>query len=156
MLFQINKNVNKHFLYKNIKDNSSFFVFNIKTFKEKIYIYKFFGEDVLHIKQITNLYNEEIFLNLFSGSIFFCFIKSNEFLSNLISLYFNNLIDIKLDLVGVCYNNFFLNLNFNFANISNCLFLNFFIMFFLLLVYINLFFFKFILFLRNSLNIKKC
>lgn len=156
MLFQINKNVNKHFLYDNIKDNSSFFVFNIRNFQEKIYVFKYFGEDVLHIKQVINVYNEDIFLNLFSGNLFFCFIESNEFLNKLVNLYFYNLSEIKLDLVGICYNNFFLNFNFNFVNILNCLFLNFSIMFFLILIYINLFFLKIVLLLKKNLSKKKC
>lgn len=156
MLFQINKNVNKHFLYDYIKDNNSFFVFNIRNFQEKIYVFKYFGEDVLHIKQVINVYDEDIFLNLFSGNLFFCFIESNEFLNKLVNLYFYNLSEIKLDLVGICYNNFFLNFNFNFVNILNCLFLNFSIMFFLILIYINLFFFKIVLLLKKNLSKKKC
>lgn len=79
MLFQINKNVNKHFLYDNIKDNSSFFVFNIRNFQEKIYVFKYFGEDVLHIKQVINVYNEDIFLNLFSGNLFFVLLNQMNF-----------------------------------------------------------------------------
>ena len=80
MLFQVDKRVNMKFIYNFMKNDNSFFVFNVRNFQENFYIYNYFKGDILHIKQLNNFSQKDMFLGLFSGNIFFCFINSIDFL----------------------------------------------------------------------------
>lgn len=155
MLFQINKNINVKFLDNFIKNSNYFFVFNIKNKKEYNYIYNYFQGNIISMTKIGKVFEENLFLNLFSGNFFFCFVILSDFFKVLIDLFFFKITEYNLDLIGLCYNNFFLNFNLGYFNLNNCLFLNFSIILFLIFLFINLFFFKIVL-LLNSLVIKKC
>ena len=156
MLLQVNNIATKKFLYKFLKKNNYFFVFNVKNFQEIFYINEYFLGNILHSQQVISFFHENKILDLFSGNMYFCFVEANNFFDIFLDLYYSKLNKYNLDLIGICYNNYFLNLNLNCLNVLNCLSLNMFISFFLILLFINLFFFKFLLLLRSSLLLKKC
>jgi hypothetical protein len=156
MLLQVNNTANKKFLYKFLKKNNYFFVINVKSFQEIFHINDYFSGNILHSKQIINFFYENKILDIFSGNIYFCFVEALNFYDVFLDLYYSKLNKYNLDLVGVCYNNYFLNFNINYLNVLNCLSLNLFIFFFLILLFINLFFFKILVLLKSSLLLKKC
>ena len=59
MLFQINKKFSKKFLFTFLKNNDSFFVFNVRTYKESKILYNVFMGNVLHSKQMSDLFLEK-------------------------------------------------------------------------------------------------
>jgi len=156
MSFQVNKGMSKRFMYSFFKNYNSFFVFNVRDFQENLYLYNVFIGNVFHGKQLNKIFKKDMFFGLFAGNVFFCFVKSNKFIEVLLDLYYIHIKEKKLDLIGVCYNYKFFNFNINYSNIMNCLLLNFSIIFFLLLLFINLFLLKIVLVLKYSLFVKKC
>jgi hypothetical protein len=155
MLFQINKKFSKKFLFTFLKNNDSFFVFNVRTYKESKILYNVFMGNVLHSKQMSDLFLEKHHLSLFGGNSVFCFVKNSDFFQ----VYLNIIYDLDkygLDLIGICYNNYLLNLNLNYSNVISVLYSNFVVVFFLVCVFINLFFFKLLLLLKKTLSSKKC
>lgn len=156
MLLQVNNLASKKFLYKFLKKNNYFFVFNVKNFQEISYINDYFLGNILHSQQVMNFFYENKNMDIFSGNMYFCFVDENKFYNIFLDLYFSKLNKYNLDLIGICYNNYLLNLNIEYLNVLNCLFLNVFIAFFLILLFVNLFFLKFLLLLRSSLLLKKC
>jgi len=155
MLFQINRKFSKKFLFTFLKNNDSFFVFNVKTFKENKILYDVFRGNVLHSKQMSDLFLGKYAMDLFSGNTIFCFIKNSDFFQ----VYLNIIYDLNkhgLDLIGICYNNYLLNLNLNYSNVFSVLYSNFTVVFFLICMFINLFFFRVLMLLRKTLSLKKC
>jgi hypothetical protein len=155
MLFQINRKFNKRFLFTFLKNNDSFFVFNVRTFKESKILYDVFMGNVLHSKQMSDLFLGKYTMELFGGNTIFCFVKNSDFFQ----VYLNIIYDLNkfgLDLIGICYNNYLLNLNLNYSNVFSVLYSNFTVVFFLICMFINLFFFRILLLLKKVLFLKKC
>lgn len=156
MLLKLNNLFSKKFLINFIYNKNFFFVFDVKNVDELTFIYEYFSDNVLHLKQIVNFYGNNVSLSLFSGNSYFCFIDSSQFFSILVDLYHNKLVHFNLNLVGICYNNYFLNFNMNYFNVLSSFFLNTFIVFFICLLFVNLFFFKIVFLLKKIFVLKIC
>ena len=156
MLLKINNIFYRKSLVNFVNSNNFFFVFNVKTSSELNFLYEYFLDNVLHSKQLINFYGKNLIFDLFSGNSYFCFVDSVKFVNILLDLYYVNLSKFNLDLVGICYNNYFLNLNINYLNVQNNFYLNLCVLFFICLLFINLFFSKVILLLKKLLVLKKC
>jgi hypothetical protein len=141
MLFQLNRKCNKKFLFTFLQNNNYFFVFNVKTYKEMKILYNIFMGSILHSKQLINLFLKKYSLDLFGGNTFFCFVNDLNFFDIYLNIIFN-LNKYNLDLIGICYNGYFLNLNLKVSNITNVLYSNFTIVIYQICIVVNLFFFK--------------
>lgn len=155
MLLQINNTINKRFLFNFLKKNNYFFVFNVENFKEVSFLYDYFMGKISHSKQFINFFDKDK-IELFAGNTFFCFVDFIDFFKIFLDLVCFKNAEYNLNLVGICYNNYFLNFNLNYLNVFNCLYLNLVIVYFLLLLFVNLFLFKFVLLLKQNLFLKKC
>lgn len=155
-MLMLNKNVKKVVSYGFINNFNCFFVFNVRNLNENIYLNSYFIKHNLHPKNELKFFYENLSLELFSGNVVYCFVDHVDFFNKLLDLYFFKIVEYELDLIGVCYKNYFLNFNLSYSNVLNCLYLNFSIIFFLVLLFINLFFFKLCLIFRVNMNIKKC
>lgn len=155
MLLQVNNRINKKFLYKNISKSNYFFIFNIENSQNISFFYDYFIGNVSHSKQIINFLNKDK-IELFAGNTYFCFVESSNFFKIFLDLYFFKIGQYKLDLVGICYNNFFLNFNMNYFNVLNIFYLNLVIIYFVVLSFICMFLFKLVLLFKKSLLLKKC
>ena len=156
MLLKVNNTISKKFLSKLIKTNNYFFVFNINDLKDINTLYTYFSSNILHSKQVMNFFFKKDVLNLFSGNTYFCFVDSKNFFTILVDLIHFGFSRYKLDLFGICYNNYFLNYNLHFENVLNCLFLNSFILFYYFFFCVNLFLLKVLMLIRTNLSLKKC
>jgi hypothetical protein len=154
MLLKTTSNINKKFLSNFFNKNNTFFIFNVNNSTEISFIYKYFCGNILHSKQLVNFYIKNLPINLFSGNFYFCFVESNKIFNSFLDLYYLNL--KKLNLIGICYNNIFLNININYLNLFNFLYLKIFIIFFICLLFINVFFLKIFLLIKKLSVLKKC
>lgn len=152
MLLKINHIINKKYVYKNLDNNNFFFIFNFDNPQTILSIYKYFNGRVLHHKQFIKIKK----LNLFSGNTIFCFVDSSNFFNFFLDLYFFKIQELKLDVIGICYNNYFLNFNMNYLNIFNCIYSNLVVVYFLIFLFLNLFLVKFFMILKQGLLKKKC
>src|SRR5689334_2447630 len=100
MLLQVNNISNKRFLYKFLKKNNYFFVFNVKNFQEIFYINEYFSGNILHSQQIINFFYENKNLDIFSGNMYFCFVEAKDFFNIYLDLYYSKLSKYNLDLIG--------------------------------------------------------
>ena len=154
MLLKTTNNINKKFLGKFLNENNTFFIFNVNNSNEISFIYKYFYGNVLHSKQLVNFYNKNLSLNLFTGNIYLCFVKPKKIFNCFLDLHYLNL--KKLNLIGICYNNIFLNININYLNVFNVLYLKIYVIFFICLLFINIFFLKVFLLIKKLKVLKKC
>src|SRR5215467_2983248 len=148
MLLKHNNNYIKDFFLDFVFKNKVFFVMNINDYEIfEFYNYCLNFSKIFHKKSFLGF---NIFSNLFSGNNYFCFLEPYYFFDYYLELINNNL----YDLIGICFNNFFFNINFNFFNLSNKIyFINFLILYYYYISYLIFLFFIFLNFLKN-LNFK--
>jgi len=156
MLLKNYNNYNKKFFYEFIEEKSNFFVINIFDFDNLFSLNDFFlSLNIFHHKIFFEFFINDYVFDFFSGNNYFIFVNLNEFYYYLLRIFS----DVqKFELLGICFNNYFFNLNDKFFNISNNLFFNFYLFLFNCFIYFYLFLFKFMNIIKKfkiSLE-KKC
>jgi hypothetical protein len=82
----------------------------------------------------------DVLFNLFSGNNYFVFIDKHSYYNDLLDLFSNS--DSNYEVLAVCWDNYFINYNNPFFNISNNFFFVLFFSIICICIFVNLFFSK--------------
>ena len=150
MLLKNCNHYSKKFFTEFFEKKTSFFVINIIDFDNIFSLTDFFKSlKIFHHKIFLNFFIDDYIFDFFAGNNYFIFLNLNEFYYYLLKTFS----EVQFELLGVCFDNFFLNLNNRFFNTSNVLFYNFYLYLFYYFIFLNLFLFKLMNIVKKKLKL---